>query len=221
MLLIAHRGYHVTEPENTLAAFDAARRLGVDGIETDLRIAADGVTVLYHDRVAPDGRPINACTHQELTQLAGYAVPTLDEALQASADGLWLLEVKTPDAIAATVAAVRQYGATHHLLVISFWHQVIAQIAQQVACDCGVLMCHRPCDARALYPAWSPGGPGVATIVWHYEFLDAEVLAQARAAGLRSFVYGVETPAEHQQCVDWGLDGVITDHPPLLLSRKA
>ncbi|MGE0608789.1 MAG: glycerophosphodiester phosphodiesterase [Pirellulales bacterium] len=217
MLVIAHRGFHAEAPENTLAAFEAARRLGVDGIETDLRISADGATVLYHDRVAPDGRPICAVTRAELAQQAGYAVPTLDEALQQSAAGLWLLEVKTPDAAPAAVAAVRRYGATHRLVVISFWHTVVRQVASQVEGDYGVLMCHRPCDARALYPDWSRG---VKTIVWHYEFLDAEVLAQARSAGLRSFVYGVETAAEHQQCVDWGLDGVITDHPPLL-PRKA
>ena len=158
MLVIAHRGYHAAEPENTLAAFDAAERLGLDGIETDLRITADGQTVLFHDRVTPDGRPISAVTRDDLAALAGHAVPTLDEALSRSARPLWLLEIKTPAAIDAAVAAVRRYGASHKLLVISFWHSVIQQVARQVACDCGVLMCHRPVDAKALYPRWSPGG---------------------------------------------------------------
>ncbi|MBI3937750.1 MAG: glycerophosphodiester phosphodiesterase, partial [Betaproteobacteria bacterium] len=42
MLILAHRGYHATVPENTLEAFAAAVELGVDGIETDVRTSRDG-----------------------------------------------------------------------------------------------------------------------------------------------------------------------------------
>ena len=43
MLVIAHRGDHAAVPENTLAAFEAAIMVGVNGIETDVRISLDGV----------------------------------------------------------------------------------------------------------------------------------------------------------------------------------
>lgn len=45
----AHRGWSAKYPENTMEAFRAAAELGVDQIETDIRITADGELVLIHD----------------------------------------------------------------------------------------------------------------------------------------------------------------------------
>lgn len=45
----AHRGFSEKFPENTMAAFRAAIALGVDQIETDIRITKDGELVLVHD----------------------------------------------------------------------------------------------------------------------------------------------------------------------------
>ena len=47
--VIAHRGCHQREPENTLAAFAEALALGVDGIELDVRQAACGALICFHD----------------------------------------------------------------------------------------------------------------------------------------------------------------------------
>lgn len=48
-LVSAHRGGAAYAPENTLAAFRNAVRLGVDQVETDAQLTADGVLVLIHD----------------------------------------------------------------------------------------------------------------------------------------------------------------------------
>ncbi len=48
-LIIAHRGASTYAPENTLAAFRKAVDAGADGIEIDVRLAADGVPVVIHD----------------------------------------------------------------------------------------------------------------------------------------------------------------------------
>ena len=45
----AHRGFSEKYPENTMEAFRAAVALGVDQIETDVRITKDGQLVLHHD----------------------------------------------------------------------------------------------------------------------------------------------------------------------------
>ncbi|MBQ8893861.1 MAG: hypothetical protein IJ043_05570 [Clostridia bacterium] len=45
----AHRGWSAKYPENTMEAFRAAIDLGVDQIETDVRITKDGELVLIHD----------------------------------------------------------------------------------------------------------------------------------------------------------------------------
>jgi glycerophosphoryl diester phosphodiesterase len=48
-LAIAHRGASCMAPENTLLAFQLALEAGVDAIETDARLTADGEIVLLHD----------------------------------------------------------------------------------------------------------------------------------------------------------------------------
>ncbi|MFD4404219.1 glycerophosphodiester phosphodiesterase [Nocardia sp. NPDC058499] len=47
--VVAHRGLAPGFPENTLAAFRGAIGLGVDAIEIDLRVTADGHLVVMHD----------------------------------------------------------------------------------------------------------------------------------------------------------------------------
>ena len=48
-LIIAHRGASKHAPENTFAAFRRAIDAGADGIELDVRLAKDGVAVVFHD----------------------------------------------------------------------------------------------------------------------------------------------------------------------------
>ena len=47
--LIAHRGCQSLAPENTVASFVCAARLGLDAIETDVRLTSDGALVCVHD----------------------------------------------------------------------------------------------------------------------------------------------------------------------------
>lgn len=46
---IAHRGVVQAAPENTLGAFEAAKELGLEGIELDVRLSRDGEVVVVHD----------------------------------------------------------------------------------------------------------------------------------------------------------------------------
>src|ERR1051325_12072574 len=48
-VLIAHRGACTLATENTLEAYAAAMDYGADGCEVDIRRAADGVLVMFHD----------------------------------------------------------------------------------------------------------------------------------------------------------------------------
>ncbi len=51
----------------------------VDGIETDIRLSADGEPILFHDRLAPNGRAVAALSRIELQETTGHEIPTLDE----------------------------------------------------------------------------------------------------------------------------------------------
>lgn len=69
---IAHRGYSARYQQNTEEAFLEAVKHGSGGIETDVRVTADGVLVVNHDSevVFEDGTklPVADCTFAELTR---------------------------------------------------------------------------------------------------------------------------------------------------------
>ena len=48
-LVWAHRGASKQAPENTLAAFSLAAKLGADGIELDVQLCKSGEVVVLHD----------------------------------------------------------------------------------------------------------------------------------------------------------------------------
>ena len=102
--ICAHRGASHTHPENTLAAFHEAIRLGAHMIEFDVALSKDGQLVLMHDATVDrttDGKGfVSDLTLSELQKLdagswkdsrfKGQRVPTLDEALAIMPDNIWL-----------------------------------------------------------------------------------------------------------------------------------
>ena len=114
IVVTAHRGFSGKHPENTLEAFAAAVKLGVDFVEFDVRCSKDGVPVIMHDSTvdrSTDGhgdvgslplaalRELNASCwegpHDSGLRLAAPArpsapVPTLEEALAALAGKVFL-----------------------------------------------------------------------------------------------------------------------------------
>lgn len=90
--MVAHRGASAREPENTVAAFEAALRDGADVIELDVRLTSDGVPVILHDpdvSATTDGTGyVHEMTLGQIKRLnAGgegrgrHEIPTLAEAL--------------------------------------------------------------------------------------------------------------------------------------------
>jgi glycerophosphoryl diester phosphodiesterase len=80
--LQGHRGARGLAPENTLAGFETALRIGVTTLELDLAMTKDGVLVVSHDRrlnpdhtrgpdgqfLAREGPPIHSLTFAEVQQ---------------------------------------------------------------------------------------------------------------------------------------------------------
>jgi glycerophosphoryl diester phosphodiesterase len=217
MLVIAHRGYHVAVPENTLAAFDAAVMVGAGGIETDVRISLDGLPVLIHDRVIPSGQAVADLTRREIEQIAGHEVPTLDEALEGFPGILWDVEIKTTDALSRVISVLEKHQAGHRIVVTSFRHDLVAICASLLEVNFGLLVAHRPRTLSSLLADFNcEGNPRVNHVVWDFNVLDGVLLEQAAADGFRNFVYGPITKAEHDECRRLDVDGVITDYPLLM-----
>jgi glycerophosphoryl diester phosphodiesterase len=93
--IIAHRGDHSVERENTLAAFEQAIRAGADMIEFDVRALSDGTLVVHHDADL-QGQPLNRLTIGEL-QAANPEIPTLAQTL-ALCSGRIALDVELKEA---------------------------------------------------------------------------------------------------------------------------
>ncbi|MGH8712225.1 MAG: glycerophosphodiester phosphodiesterase [Burkholderiales bacterium] len=215
MLLLAHRGYHQSAPENTLAAFEAAAEMGLDGIETDVRLSRDGQALLIHDRVLADRVQVADLTRCEIEQALARPVPTLAEALERFRDILWNIEIKTPDALPVTLEILRRYQQSRRLFVTSFRHELIVRCAESLEVDCGLLVAHRPLQLQELLIPHAQQRK-IRSIVWDYNILDEEMLRDTAALGWRSFVYGAVTLSEHRHCAGLNLAGLITNFPQYL-----
>ena len=90
ILIHGHRGARGLAPENTLAGFSCALKVGVDVLELDLRMSADGKIVIHHDRklnpdltrikagtwLTPPTKPLDHYTFEALQQFdMGHARP--------------------------------------------------------------------------------------------------------------------------------------------------
>lgn len=206
MLILAHRGLHDDVPENTLLAFDAAIAAGADGIETDVRLSADGLPVLFHD--AKIGRrPVARLTRAELSRAAGFHVPTLAEAL-ARYDVFWDVEIKSRDAVDATLGVLRRFVATRRLVVTSFRTDIVRRVLRELpGIDAGRIVERAPIGVRR-----APG----SVVVWRFPIALRRRVRRAHLRGQRVFVYGPRTRRDHDRLVRAGVDGVITDRPELL-----
>lgn len=106
----AHRGARAHAPENTLASFRLARRLGAPGLESDVWLTEDGVAVLDHDGLARAGarkRPIANVARGKLPP----HIPTLAELYDACGTDFELsLDVKDPAALAPVLDEARKAG---------------------------------------------------------------------------------------------------------------
>ncbi len=151
-MLIAHRGGSGLAPENTLAAFDAAAALGVDGLELDARFSRDGVVVVHHDpsldRTTNLQGPVENRSADELERAdAGYwftsdpgapgqrypfrgrniGVPTLDAVLRRYRDHRIVIELKLdePALAHAVLEIVRKADADERVCLGSFGQRVL------------------------------------------------------------------------------------------------
>lgn len=234
--LIGHRGAKHHAPENTLAGLRAARRLGVEWVEFDVMLTADGVPVLMHDetllRTAGLDRPLGETTLAEVRALdaggwfgeafRGEPLPTLEEALACLAEeGLGAnVEIKpakgrSRETAKATVELLlAAWPASLPPPLISSFQIAALEVARDLAPDLprGLLV-------EALPEDWAATAARLACRSVHpwYKPLKAPQLAAIRAAGYAVAVYTVNDPARGRELFAWGADSLITDDPPALL----
>ena len=183
-LRLAHRGDWRAAPENSLAAFTAALALpGCDGLEFDVRAAADGVAVCYHDdtltRVHGVERRVDELTADELE---AHGVPTLEAVLTALPRRAFLdVELKGDPGRGAFEALVAGRGpALARAVVSSFEPGTLERIAG-LAPTWPRWLNTVDASTATVAAAVELGCSGIS-VEWHA--LDRAALARARAAGL-------------------------------------
>lgn len=224
MLVIGHRGAPGRAPENTLASFQAALDIGVDGIELDVHLTRDGHLVVIHDadlKRTTDGRGyVHDHTLAELKTLdagswhsaafAGERIPTFEEVLDLVGKRVPLqVEIKgaTDGVTEATLAALDRRGLLDTVMMTSFQLDRLPRVrALAPSVQIGALVWGRARtpDRTPMTPAAcvaaTRAAQGDVMLLWH-ECFDEPRVAAARAAGLLAGVAGGTATAEDMRRV--------------------
>lgn len=227
--VVGHRGAAGLAPENTLAAFEVAQALGLDGVEFDVQRTQDGHLIVIHDdevNRTTDGMGI--VRHLTLAQIKamdagiwfepkfrGQRVPTLIELFDfmLGNDLLLFLEIKDPahyPSIEAEIAAlIRQYDFVERVCVRSFdsdsvrtFHQIAPEIAVSE------LWWQRLPDAEEIF---------APTIDGLFSLFTAENIDEFHERGQKVTAWTVNGVEDAKNLMAWGLDGLVSDFPDRIL----
>jgi glycerophosphoryl diester phosphodiesterase len=207
-LLLGHRGLRVPgEPlENTIAAFDRALDLGCDGFEFDVRCTADNHAVVCHDPQYSSWKIAFAC-YAQVHQLA-----LLHDVLTRYAGRAFLdIELKVSGLEETALAALDRQNFTRGFVISSFFPQVLRRLhALDARVPLGFL-----CDRDASLAHWRE--LPAEYVIPHFSRLTQNLVSELHATGSKVLVWTVNRPDDMSRFRDWGVDGIISDNPALLV----
>lgn len=130
VLVAAHRGDWRNYPENSLAAIESAIRMGADIMELDLKLTADSVLVLCHDRTidrttSGHGK-VSEITYDSIRKCVlkaghgvktGHRMPTLREALATCKDRIVVNVDQGYEYYDLVLALTEELGVTEQILI--------------------------------------------------------------------------------------------------------
>jgi glycerophosphoryl diester phosphodiesterase len=254
--VIAHRGARGGHPlhspggpllENSAAAMARAQQLGVDGIETDLRLSQDGAVMLCHDshlqRLAGVDRWVADCTAAELE---GMGLLRLEHALRDYRQQRLFLELKDDATeslsrrkalVESTLAAVQASeggasrlghpanpanpAASGHPTASGHPNTgaelLLLSFSDPLLRWAADLNCGLRCGRNMLQPELHP----YDYLSCRIDGLNAEFVAAAHFAGQPVITWTVSTDAELNHALHCGVDGIISDHPAWLQHELA
>ena len=234
-MIYAHRGASEKLPENTLAAFAEAVRMGADGVELDVQACASGELVVAHDewleRVSDGSGWIAQTTLTELKKLNfskthpefGHAeIPTLREVfdlLKNTRLGI-NIELKNslipyPNLEERVLEEVNRWFSADRVIFSSFSH---ASMVRMKALDAGV-MCGLLYSASLVNPWDYARKLGVDAL--HPQFFEVITpggeCRKAHEAGIRVHTWTVDREDAIRRVLEEGADILITNRPDAAL----
>jgi glycerophosphoryl diester phosphodiesterase len=240
-LLVAHRGASGLAPENTIAAFQLALAMDVDGIELDVHRTVDGVIVAAHDSTVDrttgaNGRigamewarlrELDAGSwfnrlHPELAkpEFSAQRIPSLEDVIALAGGKAHLyIEIKDPDLYPESfeselLSLVRRHRMEDHVTFLSFSrHSLKKMKALETSIRTGLLISRRAGDpCRA---ALSLKANGLAVL---HKLLAPDFVAKIQGAGLELAAWTVDSAEDLGKMRTAQVDAIITNHPEIAL----
>ena len=229
---IAHRGASSYAPENTFAAYDKALSMGVNHIELDVHLTADGHIVVIHDDAVD--RTTNAqgrvadFTLNELRALdagtwfgseyKGERIRSLGETLEQYKGRLHFhIEIKqreiTGGLARRTIDMVRGYGLTDSVTITSFrkeWLEEAAAYDSTLPKGWLVPMGNAPWDDSIIEQSKELG---LAQVCPRADLTTPELVDRLRAEGFVVRCQGLFDEDLMRRAVDVGADGATVNFP--------
>jgi glycerophosphoryl diester phosphodiesterase len=232
--IVSHRGARFEAPENTVAGFEYAVRLGMTTVEYDVHLTKDGQLAVIHDstvdRTTNGSGAIIDLTMDELRALDARSVhtdwpertpvPTFEEVLIALA-GMPNMEVEikkdTPENLEKVVPLVletmRKVGRTQGIVITSFEPYAL-ELAMKLA----------PEQPRGFIAMdWSREEAfehaarfDVVKVGINLKHATPEIVQRARALGYVAVAWPCNDEAAVAKTRACGFDQVCTDNPSLI-----
>jgi glycerophosphoryl diester phosphodiesterase len=233
ILAFAHRGGAGKWPENTMPAFQGAMDLGYRYIETDVHATRDGVLLAFHDdqldRVTDKVGVIAEMDFADVSRArvdGKEPIPRLEELLLAFPQAHINIDPKRDNAVGPLIAALRDCNAIERVCVTSFSSGRIAAtreaLGPKLCTGLGPMATARVRFSSLSGPLgflWGKYSGGCLQIPVYQKgirLVDAAMIARAHEIGLQVHVWTIDDPAEMNRLIDLGVDGLMTDHPPVL-----
>ena len=218
--VVAHRGFHKSAPENSIAAVKAAKDLGVFAAEIDVWRTTDGRLVIHHDAKV-NNLEIQNCTYDQLkgVKLAnGENLPTLEAMLDCigkDSKTKLIIEIKTHNSPEKQLAAatdvltmVKTKGMDSVVEYISFNFETCQGIA---AADNSAIVGYLNGDKSPAEAASS----GIKCLDYQMSVFNANPtwIKEAQDKGIIVNVWTVNSDSEIVSAVAKGVDRITTDNP--------
>ena len=234
-IAFAHRGGALTGDnlglENTMAAFEAAVRLGFRYLETDVHATLDGVVLAFHDvsldRVTDQIGRIARLQYADVGRaLIGgrEAVPLLHEVLTSWPDLRLNIDAKASGAIRPLARLVHEQRAWDRVCVASFSARRLRALRSELGPR--VASSYSGLGVAAL--RLGPGRAATRLLARHgqaaqvpvrsggVEIVTANFVRRLHALGKQVHVWTIDDPAEIDRLLDLGVDGIMSDRIDIL-----
>jgi glycerophosphoryl diester phosphodiesterase len=220
--VIAHRASGVGPTENTIKGMQIALAWRVDGVEFDVHTTKDGVLVLMHDDTlerTTNGR--GRIREKSLTQLKrlnageGEEIPTLEEAFEFLKHEKKLVlhvEIKARNIENQVLELIQEQEIENRVVISSFLPSTLKKVHELNAEMTTAYLYHY--DKTATKTAQKLGCSGLHPL---FTTVTPELMQVAKQEGFFVNPWVVDFPEELQRLIRLGVDGIITNNPPVLL----